>query len=639
MVAGCSGGSVNSSGNFVPPGGANAARAMTKAQISLTFSTAGTSSASRQTASLNSTVQQVGIRFIPVPAPAVTPTETVFTIPQPAPASTTLVVDAPVGQDTFILGAYEPPPVCPPPTSIVRQTGAVRKARQAVAAPALVPLNGSVQPVNLSANGANALNVTMGPVAFGGNVTVATQTALGAAAAIGNSQWAPLENFSAAQTVSLGVQPVDVCSNPMSGTVANSVVVSGPGGTAFSPALSTTGTTTGTYAAGANTGGAVTGAGSLPANTAPISGSPAQVALSPDYFIFALDSSGSYLGVVDGVGGHSFAAGGAVQLAHSREPLTAARQAALAHGTRRTLGSLNAGGALAMASVNASSCTGGTVAAAVAIVGSLNQGIGIDVFTVTPNGTVSNPATFIQWPSFPTSATPDAVAFDASCRLYVGDTLGYLGVGSASGIASTSSSLTGITGPGITALVAGPSSLFVGYNLAGNWLVGTAPFGGTTVTPTSFNLPSSTITSIDGLALAGGSVFVGGTANGCFADFRDLSGATIAPDILSPCCPPPSIFQFVGTTNGTLYAISQQGYLVTVSGGSAVPTRPTVGLPSGIPNGAAVTADVPTSSLWLSSNSEANIYRFAHPIVAGFVQEVTIPYPIGINAGPLSIAP
>src|SRR6185312_11355935 len=449
-----------------PPGGANATRAMTKAQISLTFSAAGTSSASRKTSSLNSTVQQVGIRFIPIPVPAVTPTETVFTIPQPAPASTTLVVDAPVGQSTFILGAYEPPPACPalptqPPLSKVRQTAAVRKPQQAP--PSLVPLNGSVQPVNLSANGANALSVTMGPVAFGGNVTVATQTALGAAAGIGNAQWAPLENFSAAQTVSLGVQPVDVCSNPMSGTVANSVVVSGPGGTAFSPALSTTGTTTGTYAAGANTGGAVTGAGSLPANTAPISGSPAQVALSPDYFIFALDSSGSYLGVVDGIGGHSFASGGALQMAHSLEPLTAARQAALAHGARRTLGSLNAGGALAMASVNASNCTGGTVAAAVAVVGSLTAGR-IEVVTVTPNGTVSTP-TIIPWTSFGSFAglaPPDAVAFDAACRLYIGDSSGYLGVGSLSGITNVAN-LNNLTFGAVSALIATPTTMFVGY--------------------------------------------------------------------------------------------------------------------------------------------------------------------------------
>jgi hypothetical protein len=630
MVAGCSGGSVNSSGNFVPPGGANAARAMTKAQISLTFSTAGTSSASRQTASLNSTVQQVGIRFIPVPAPAVTPTETVFTIPQPAPASTTLVVDAPVGQDTFILGAYEPPPVCPPPTSIVRQAGAVRNAKAQAPLPSLVPLNGSVQAVNLSANGANALSINLGPVTFGGSISIPTQTGIGAGY-LGSLQWAPLENLSTNQSIGMAVQPLNVCGQPMSGTVANSVVLNGPGGVAFSPsALNAAGNTTATYAGGTNASGTITGSGSLPANTTP---SATSVALTPDYFIFALDSTGSYFNVVDGQSGISLDGASGVTLGHSRTPLRTARQTQA--GTRSTqsfVGSV----ALAMAAVNASPCTSGAQAAAVAVVGAFSQGNGIDIFTVTPTGSVSAP-TFIPWTAFGSFNlnTPDAVAFDASCRLYVGDNWGYLGVGSASGINSVANE-NGFSGAGVTALLAGPSSMFAGYQISNNWQVGTFPFGGTSITPSSFMSSTSSTISIDGLALAGGSVFVASTTSSCFADFSALGGGTPVDQPVG-CCP--ATLQFYGTATGsTLFAYTRSGYMLTIAGGSATTTfaAPSSG---GSINGIAVTQDSPTSTLWISGAGGSQIFQMSLPGLTWTGRAPSVSFMSGAPPGPLSIAP
>lgn len=629
IVAGCSGGSVNSSGAYVPPaaGVGSANRPMTTAQVTLQFGT-GSSSAGRQAMSLNSTVRQVGIRFIPLPAPAVTPTEQVFTIPQPAPASTTLTVSGPVGQDQFILGAYEPPPTCAAsavqqPVSKNRRPATVRAP---LALPALVPLNGSVQTVNLSANGSNSINAPVGPVAFGGAVLATPQPTLGAGY-LGTTQWSPLENLSTSQSIGMQVIPVNVCGTQLpTTTVANSVVVSGPGGVAFSSTtFSAAGTTTATYAANTNSSGTISASATLPANTAPQNAAQS-VNLVPDYFIFALDSTGSYLNVLDGQTGQNLDGGGTT-LGHSRVSMAAARQSQ--RGSRTTQ-SFGGSAAMAMAAVNASPCTSGAQAAAVAVVGNLSAtgGNGIEIFRVTPSGTVSGP-TPLAWTSgslgISNPGTPQAVAFDAACRLYVGDSFGYLGVGSIGGITSIANE-NGFSGYGVSALLAGSSSMYAGYQNGGNWLVGTFPFSGTTITSTGFPpLSTSSYSNIDGLALAGGNVFVASATSSCMGDFRTLSGAMLGSGTAAT-------MQFFGSTTGTLYAVNG-GYLLTVgSTGIQAPGGGSV-------TGGAVTADSPTSTLWMSSGN-GPIFQFS--LAGGLSQtgvQYGVPFPNSGVPGPLSIAP
>jgi len=625
IVAGCSGGSVNSSGAYTPPlSGAGAAnRPMTTAQITLQFGP-GSSSTGRQAMSLNPTVRQVGVRFIPLPAPAVTPTEQVFTIPQPAPASTTLTVQAPVGQDQFILGAYEPPPNC-----------SLSSARAPQALPSLVPLNGSVQTVNLSQNGTNTITAAVAPVAFGGAVSASPVPSLPSAGYLGTVQWSPFENLSIAQSTPIKVVPVNVCGTQLpTTTVANSVVVSGPGGVAFSSAtFSATGSTTATYAANTNTGGTISASATLPANTAPQNAAQT-VKVVPDYYIFAIDPMGSYLSVLDSAGGNAISSG--LTLAHSRVPISQAR-AALHGGTRKTQ-AFSGGGVTAMAAVNASPCTSGSVAAAVAVVGTINAVNGIDIFTVTPSGSIGGP-TFLPWTSASLSSlgvtspgTPESVAFDAACRLYVGDSFGYLGVGSTTGIVSVANE-NGFSGYGVTALLAGPGSMYAGYQNGGNWLVGTFPFGGTSITPSpTFSLSTSSYVNVDALALAGGNVFVASTTSSCYADYRALSsGAMIIAD--QSVGSPPGTTQFFGSTTGTLYAVTGQGYLLTISGGTVTPMMTAPG--GGAIAGVALSMDSPTSSLWLSGNT--GVYQFSisgATLTAGRSITGVSPSP-----GPLSIAP
>jgi hypothetical protein len=617
LVAGCAGGSVSSNGTYTPPvasaGSSN--RAMTTVQVTLAFGSSG-SSGNRQAMALNSTVKQVGIRFIPIPAPAVTPTEQVFTIPQPAPASTTLAVQAPVGQSQFILGAYESPPNC--------LTSAARKPQ---ALPSLVPLNGSVQNVTLSANGTNAISAPISPVAFGAALIVTPAPNLPSAGYLGTTQWAPFENLSVAQSATMKVVPVDVCGTQMTNTtVANSVVVSGPAGVAFSPnTFSATGNTTATFAANTNTGGTTSASATLPANTAPFNSGQA-VTVTPDYYIFALDPSGSFLSVLDAAGG--FAVSSANQLAHSRQPI-AQNRAALRKGGRKALGF--SGGATAMAAVNASSCTGGSVAAAVAVVGSLNNG-SIEVFTVSPSGAVNGPA-IVPWPY----SAPQAVAFDAACRLYVGDGLGYLGVGSSSGITSiTNVAGTYTPGVGVSALLAAPSTMYAAYGDYSNstLTVGTVPFGGTAVTATAFG-PSvtSSFASIDALALAGGNVYVASSLNpSCYVDYRSLSGASITSS--PPTAMGPTI-QFFGSTTGTLYALTGAGYLLSISGGNLSASAPPPFSQGGV-TGMSLSLDNPTSALWLAGNSAVYQYSISGgaPTATGRSIPMSSPVP-----GPLSIAP
>jgi hypothetical protein len=490
--------------------------------------------------------------------------------------------------------------------------------------PALVPLNGSVQTVNLSANGLNAITAPVAPVAFGGTVLATPQPTLGAG--LGTAQWSPLENLSAAQSIAMQVVPVDVCGTQMpSTTVANSVVVNGPGGVAFSPStFNAAGTMTATYAANTNNGGTISAAASLPANTAP-QNAPQSVSLVPDYFIFALDSTGSYLNVLDGQTGQNLGGGGAT-LGHSRVPMMTARKSQ--SGSRRTQNFGVGSAATAMAAVNASTCTSGAQAAAVAVVGNLSAGNGIDVFTVTPNGSV-NAVPFIPWTA---GGSPQSVAFDAACRLYVGDSSGYLGVGSIGGITSVANE-TGYSGA-VSALLAGSGSMYAGYVNGGNWLVGTFPFGGTAITPTPFSLPSASYGNIDGLALAGGNVYVAAaTFPSCMVDYRALSsGAMLVPDQTGG-----PTFQFFGSTTGTLYAVTSSGYLLTISGGSL---NTTMAAPdSGTIGGGAVTADSPTSTLWMSSGN-GPIFQFS--LASGLSPtgvQYGVTFPNAGRPGPLSIAP
>jgi hypothetical protein len=648
LVAGCSGGSVNSGGAFVPA--SNGARAMTKVQITLNFAVKGASSG-RQAQALSANVRQVGIRMVPSPAPAATTTEQVFVIPQPVPASTTLTVDSPIGADTMILGAYEPAPVCSPPPIIVQQgfsasrraTSRLRKTAVAQGPnplPSLVPLNGSVQNVTIAANGANTLSINLAPVTFGGQLQVTS----GSGYLVSNAlQWSPLENLSApAQNAMMAVTALDVCGSPLTGPIANTVAVSGPAGTVFAPAAVpvtsavSTGTVGATYSAGANTGGSVTGAGTAPANTAPAY-PPTAVSLVPDAYIFSIDPQGVYLSVYDAASSSQL--GGSQvgpALSAARAPLTTRS----GQGSRRALG-FNTVGIRAMASVNASACTGGASAAAVALAGRVaGSPGGVAIVTVSPSGIVS-PATFLAWQ--PTAAgVPQAVAFDSACRLYVGDDTGYLGVASLGGAFSVSQPVPQASGPApISALMAGSSAMFVGYQDATPIAhVATFPFGATApLTPTAFS-SAGTTSCVDALALAGGNVYVASSFSngGYFGNFQDaLSGSSISggqfPIGATGC---PYVFQMAGSaTSATLYALgytsSQSGYFLTSSAASS----PVMSVPGdgGQYGGLAVTPGSPTSMLWVSSSSN-NIWGFTLPNLSTATNEIP-----QAGSGPLSIAP
>lgn len=611
LVAGCSGGGVNSNGAFVPAG---SNRAMTTAQITLTFGT-GASSAGRKAMALDSTVQQVGIRFIPVPAPSVTPTEQMFTIPQPVPASTTLMVQAPVGQDQFFLGAYEPTPSC-----ILSN----KRVPQARSTPTLVPLNGAVQTVNLNANGTNPISAPVQPLAFG--AFIGTNSGVGYL--VGQS-WGPLENLSVAQSVGMTVTPIDPCGNTLSGTAPNALTVSGPANVSFSTTtFNAAGTITATYAANTNAGGTITVSPSLPVTTAN-GGFTGSTAVLPDYFIFALDTSGSYLAVASAQGDPflSLPSSG-VTLGKGRVALS----------TRRTQ-SIGAGNVNGIAAVNASPCTGGSIAAAVAVVGTLFDGH-IDVFTVTPSGVVSGP-TVVPWSTIGgfTVANPTAVAFDAACRLYVGDVNGYLGVGSISGMTSVANINGFNSNNPITGIVAGPSAMYVAYQFGSNWNVATFPLGSTTISATTFPTLTNAF-PITNLALAGGNVYVGLHQNNtgpCYVDFRSLNGSSLGGTFTvggSGVVPQ----QLVGAaTSSALYSAISSGYLLSISSGGITSTTTAPDGRSIL--GVALSQDSPTSTLWLSSAS-GTLYQYALPALTASSITRSVTFPAGgASPGPLVIAP
>jgi hypothetical protein len=586
-VAGCSGGGVTSSGAYVPPG-SSSNRPMTTVQISLQFAARGTASTKRMGQALDANVQQVGVRFIPNPAPAVTPTEAIFNVPQPVPATTTLTVQAPVGADTFILGAYEQPTPCPV------ATGAPAKVRRPLqAATGLLPLNGSVQAVNLALNGANALSVSVGPVAFGADL-FATSGHDGGYLGTTPSQWSPFENWTSAQQATVSETPVDNCDIALPSFV-NSVVVSAPGSVALSPATVTAaGNIAATYPSATNVSGTIAAIGSLPVTSAPGTFSQS-LTLLPDYYIFAEDGYGDF-GVYDAQQGHQVSAltpagKGRRPLRQRRHVLSGRRKAAAAQ--RRAGGQLRRSQSLAdldedssyygMDATGAINCPG-TITAAAVVVGYLNSsgylspsGAGIEVITVSgsPSTTPGSPGSdsalynFLPWIG---SDNPLITAFDPStCRAYAGDDLGDLGVVTGIANGAPSASLSAISGSPFSTAVYSGMAAANGTFYAADWDISglyTWPLSAVSGSPT-VNSPSVVAPSLandvsfysnPGLVLAGGKVYAQyesvSTGNCMFSALDGSSG---------PLTVPTGFAQLTGTLNGGIYGADWNSELEAIS--------------------------------------------------------------------------
>lgn len=722
VVAGCSGGHIAQNGSFVPAT-SNAALTFAKAQLSFSFATQGQASArsaqgtTRAPQSIPADAQAVGISFIPTSGSTPLPEQTFTPPPGGWPSSVTVTVNAPVGtSDTMIVAAYEPFPasecsglggllltsVASQPQSKSRvqlSSSQVQANRAALAAriaqstrlaqgappSGLYPLNGAVQQaLAISANGLNSLSVSVAPIAYGAAVTVA-----GGAGFLSGypGQWAPLESLAQSQGATFSATAYDICgaTQPAFG---NPIVLNGPAGIAFLPAAApvTSGsstTVTGTYPSNSTVGGlgsngiyatpfypvtaTLASAFSNAVNLTPVN-------VTPDYFIFALDSGDSNLHVFDAMGGNeltnagglgigtpqssgrqpqsgrrtTFGAGARAPLGNRstqavRSALSArfAQQSRVAQGTRsgqatrRSQSFPGYGAVSAMAAANVSNCPGGN-AAEVAVVGNTADYAGIDVVTVAQAGanrTVSgiNP---VQWNGY---GTPAAVAFDASCNLYVGDNTGYLGVGSASSGVGSLQALPSIPGDGtVTSLAAGPSGMYVTYIDYNTYAcyVGAFGFGTTSVTALGFS-QSFAYYSFDALALAGGNVYLATTSAAyptCYLDFFNLSGSLVAPATAVSVAPVSqnSTAQLVGTATGsTLYDATATGYLVSVSGGSETANQ--------YVNGIAISQDSPTSTLWTSDNSTGYLLGYTLPNISTPTLGPIMPN--GFSPGPLSIAP
>jgi hypothetical protein len=603
LVAGCSGGSVHSSGAYIPPGASSANRAPATVQISVSFSSSS-SALLRKTQTINTATTQLGVRIVPSPAPAVTPTEATFTLPSgPVPTSTTLTVTGSSGPDTLIVSAYG-----------------------VAANVTLAPLDMAVQNATLSANGTNAISLTLNPAAYGAQLQM-----VGTA---NPNQWSPLENFALPQTATMSVAPYDAFGNPITGSTGNAVVVTGPAGSSF-PQATAAGNITATYAAGSNAGGSMTSGGTFLPSGAHLSVLPASSSLPlvPDYYIFAVDkSSGTLLDVFDAASASQL--GSAVTLSRGRVPqgpLRGTQSVRSSQATRQPqVASVNS----KIAAANVSACTSGQYAAAAAIVNDL----GITVVTVSPSGVVSSPIS-ISTSGF--LGLPGAVAFDGSCNLYVGDTNGDLGVASLSGVISTPIEQPILGGDsifGVNGLAATSSAMYIGYRDGSttSYYVGTFPLGSAgTITPLgSFAALSPYYNyTFDALALAGGTVYAAYTTDtsSCYNDFQAVTGGSPATRSFSSEVQGSAI-QFVGTTAGTLFAATNDGYLVSIAGGTATASTPG----GNAPNGIAVSQDSPTSTLWYSSTTSGGyLYSLT---VAALTQTASI-HISGITPGVIAIAP
>jgi hypothetical protein len=600
IVAGCSGGGVTSGGAYVPA----SSRAMTKAQITLQFAVSGNaSSSSRRAQALPSTTQQVGIRFIPNPAPAVTPTEQLFTVPQPVPASTTLIADAPVGADTLYVGAYQPAPSCHSVSG-------------------LFPLMGAVQSVNIASNGTNALPISVQPLAFSAQVQITGSSIPG--------QWSPFENWTTTQTGKFTVTPVDFCGNPLSSGAPNGIVLSAPSGAAFAPLIGVSGvasaTTSGTYTAGANARGSIASVGGLPVTTP--GATPTPLPLVPDYYLFVAGFSGQSLQVYDALTQQPVGSSQSlVQLSSSaRRPLNRSTQSS---GTRRAsayrrpqaLSTASGGYLAAMAATGAATCPGAGFNAAAVLVGNFGtvngiNNVGVEVVTVTGGSVGMTP---VAWPD--ATFAPIAVTIDQNCVAYVGDAAGYLGVMTNLGspVFTLNPNYQGAaTGNhNFQSLLATSSGVYVADN--GPVQIGTYPLGSTNGTIGYIgtgNLASPDRFVDAGLAPASGNLFVSyldSSGNCIFNGFS--SGSPLTNVMVSP-------YQQMVSAGSQIFVADEAGTFYVV----AEPTNSVLSSSSGCFSGVAVSKDAQSSTVWVSSAA------------AGAIAAFSLPYPSPPAASPVPVA-
>ncbi|HXP94148.1 MAG TPA: hypothetical protein VN905_11835 [Candidatus Binatia bacterium] len=501
------------------------------------------------------------------------------------------------------------------------------------------PLDMAIQNATLSANGANTLSMTLLPAAYGAQIMVT-----GGGGMISASQWSPFENFPSSQTATLQVTPFDAFGNTISGSTGNAVVINGPAGSSF-PNVSAAGSATATYAAGSNSIGTVTTTGTfLPSGVSVVSPPPnTTIALQPDYYIFA--TSGSSVAVFDALRGSQV--GSTQSLATARQVQTAPKRVRPAAGSRRSTSATRrtqtlSGNVYAMAATGASTCPGANFAAAGVFVGYLGgySNGAVEIVTVSQSGAVSAPAV-LQWQ--PSGTSPSAVAIDANCTAYVGDSLGYLGVVQNVGSGSPSLTMnpnydTFVGGHSFDTFLVANNTLYIAGNF-GSYFVGTYPLGSTTATISGNVFASAG--SVSGwmdnasLALAGGNVYAGYSMGGnCL--FTALNGT----GTISSFGTSGNLMQVSGSPNG-LYAVDYYNNTLNFANPLSVSSAQALSAPSGANcfYGVALSKDATNSTLWTTGWSNNVCYAYSLPIPNASAAPVASFHPTTISASNLAIAP
>jgi hypothetical protein len=391
-AAGCSGGSgtvaprTAATPTAAPVGAPIAANAQrVTAQLTVQIPARGVKKSARRVQYISPGSGAIGVRIVPVPAPAVTPAEVVYTLPTPGPAptSTTIAVQALVGQDTIGVNIYDVSPAATAsPNLLSTGTTTTTISPTALNTPSVAALGVP-----------NAVILALDP---GPSPTPTGVPSPGATA----RPWTPLENVSAAQTITIDATAVDALGYTITGPLATAVPVAATGPVTLSASSVTSGaaTLTATYAANANTGGTI--ASSLNASGTNV------VTVTPDYDIFVAGLAGGMSGTnaietIDGVDEKSVA--------------------------------VLAGGNTADQVLASASCNGTAIAA-------MPGAGGLSIVTVVPpTNAAPIPQASLTTFALANIDTNYGEAFDASCNLY-------LVVGSA----STSDVLTKVSGFGGT---------------------------------------------------------------------------------------------------------------------------------------------------------------------------------------------
>jgi hypothetical protein len=628
LVAGCSGGSVNSNGSFVPQAASN--RAMTTAQITVNLPARSGASGGKTALSIGNSgdpfgANQLGIRMVPSPAPAVTPTEQVFTLPTsgPVPTQTTLTVNTPVGPVTAYVVAYGPSPTpAAPPTqqsgSAARNALAASRTRQVAAIPfpsAAAAVDASVQNVTIAANGASSIPATLNPVAF--SYTASLMSGQGYLSAAGNvsSSWWPLENVNFNQTVNISVSTFDVYGVPITQAtpLGNSLVPASTAAGVSGPAVTTGGgTTTATYASASNSSGSLSFTPSAPGFAW---GNSPSISVQPDYYVFISDGNAS-INVIDAATAQSIGVAG-----------SPASKARAPQGVRKTATVNFLSSQIAATSFSGCSASG-FVAGAFAVA---RQNLTV-VLVPKPAGDGSFPTPTVPAPpSLWPWGNLDTVAIDSACNAYAGDDQGYLATASLSAATSLSSPTQKGLGP-INAIFAASNTVYVA---AGSGSLYSMPFGSSS--PTAVSGWSSPGVPVSVLAEVGSNVFATYLTTAGYLQTVQLvpSGSTATIGVGGPV----GSVDVMASSPSTLWMLpGNSGYLsaIPVSGstlGSPVQTITALSLLNS--GGIAVSKDAGGSTLW-GFTSDGNVTSF---VISGTsVSPTSVATPVSSTGG-IAIAP